>query len=397
MKIIVCVNAAWNLVNFRSGLIRSFVEEGHEVVAVAPEDGYANGLEALGCRFVAQPMDNMGTHPVRDFKLFLELRRLLKRERPDVYMAYTVKPNIYGSLAARSLGIPVVNNITGLGAAFIRRGWVTRVVTLLYRVALRRSTRVFFQNNDDRQLFLDRKLVPPGADDVLPGSGVDLKHYAPAFAAAVAQIGRAESGRPFRFLLVARMLWDKGIGEYAEAAQLLRDKYPDVEFCLLGFLDAKNPEAISKPEMDELTSKGLIYLGVSDDVRTQLREADCVVLPSYREGTPRTLLEAAAMAKPIVTTDAVGCREAVDDEISGFLCEPRSAESLAEALERVLLLPPAERLAMGRQGRVKMERQFDERFVVLKYMGVISALASRRVAGRASERKLRVPEQRSGR
>ena len=286
VKVIIALNTAWNLYNFRAGLIRALVAEGYEVVAVAPLDEYAARLSELGCRFVPLAMDNRGTHPGRDLLLLLRFYLVLRRERPDVYLGYTVKPNIYGSLAAHLLGIPVVNNIAGLGTVFIKDNWLTRLVRWLYRVALSRSRCVFFQNNDDLDLFVNAGLVGPGKVARLPGSGIDLRAFQPAPM-------RPLIGRPFGFLLVARMLRDKGVIEYVDAARLVRRNFPDVEFCLLGFVGVQNPTAISSEQMAVWVKEGVVcYLGATDDVKPHLAAADCVVLPSYREGTPRSLLEA---------------------------------------------------------------------------------------------------------
>jgi glycosyltransferase involved in cell wall biosynthesis len=376
-KILIVVNASWNLLNFRSGLIRALVAEGYEVVAVAPDDSYSARLSELGCRFVPLPMDNQGTHPLRDMLLTFRFWKLLRRERPDVLLAYTVKPNIYGSLAAGLLGIPVVNNIAGLGAVFIKDGWLVRLVRGLYRLALRRSAKVFFQNRDDRDLFVEAGLVRPEQTDLLPGSGIDLTRFIPE--AYDSKTSAATEQIKFRFLLIARMLRDKGVAEYVAAAKLLRARWPNVDFCLLGFLDVENPAAISTEEMNAWVAEGYVrYLVVSDDVRSEIATADCIVLPSYREGTPRTLLEAAAMAKPIISTDAVGCREVVDDGVNGYLCKVRDAEDLAAKMERMLGLSMDERAAMGRAGRKKMEAQFDEKIVIAKYLQVVAELVGKR-------------------
>lgn len=353
--------------NFRSKLIRALVETGHEVVAVAPYDKYATRLEVLGCKFVELKMDNGGTSPVRDAFLLLRYWRLFRGEQPGVFLGFTVKPNVYGSLAAHILGIPVINNIAGLGAVFIRGGWLAKLVQGLYRAALGRSAKVFFQNPDDCQLFLDGRLVQAKVTELLPGSGIDLHRF------AVAPMPVACS--KFRFLLIARMLRDKGVDEFVQAAKLLRDRWPSVEFCLLGFVDVQNPAAISRAEVESWVAHGFVnYLGLSDDVRNEIAIADCVVLPSYREGTPRSLLEAAAMGRPIITTDAVGCREVVDHGVNGYLCKVRDAEDLAEKMNQILLLPPEDRLAMGLRGRAKMEAEFDEQIVIGKYLAAIEAI-----------------------
>jgi glycosyltransferase involved in cell wall biosynthesis len=365
-KVMIAVNSAWNLVNFRAGLIQSLVAAGHEVVAVAPRDDYEPQLQALGCRYLHLPMDTQGTHPLRDAMLLWRFMQILRRARPHVFLGYTVKPNVYGSLAARVLRVPIINNIAGLGAVFITQGWVTRVVRQLYRLALSGSAKVFFQNDDDRQLFITQRLVSADKTDLLPGSGINLARFLPS---------PLPRGPRVRFLLVARMLWDKGVGEYVEAARILRTRGVPAEFCLLGFLDVQNPAAISKAQMSDWVAEGTIrYLGTSDDVRNEVAHADCVVLPSYREGPPRTLLEAAAMARPIVTTDAVGCREVVDNGVNGYLCRVKDAADLAEKMEKICKMPPSEREAMGLRGRQKVSLEFDESIVIQKYLSAIDSV-----------------------
>jgi glycosyltransferase involved in cell wall biosynthesis len=370
MKIIICLNTAWNLVNFRSGLIRALVAASYEVVAVAPNDKYSDGLKTLGCRFVPLHMDNGGTNPVKDVLLLWRFFRLFAKEQPDVFLGYTVKPNVYGSLAARWLHIPVINNIAGLGAAFIRGGILMRMVCWLYRNSLSGSAKIFFQNDDDRQLFVSGGLVRADVAALLPGSGIDLDHFAPTPMPTI-----RDGCTKFRFLLVARMLRDKGVHEYVEAARLLRHRWPHAEFCLLGFVDVKNPAAISRSEIDAWVAEGVVnYLGESDDVRGQIAAAGCIVLPSYREGIPRSLLEAAAMGRPIITTDAVGCHEVVDNGVNGFLCQPRDALDLADKMARMIAMSHSEREAMGLRGREKVEREFNEQIVIKKYLEVISSI-----------------------
>jgi glycosyltransferase involved in cell wall biosynthesis len=286
--------------------------------------------------------------------------------RPNVFLGYTVKPNIYGSIAAHLLDIPVINNIAGLGAVFIKDGWITRLVRGLYWFALSRSKRVFFQNEDDRALFIEGDLLDCEITDRLPGSGIDLNHFS--------SIEMLPSESSVRFLLIARMLWDKGVGDYVEAAKLLKSRGVSADFCLLGFLDVKNPTAISRDQMDEWVKSGYVtYLGETDDVRPHITAATCVVLPSfYREGVPRTLLEAAAIGRPIITTDAIGCREVVDDGLNGYLCKPRDASDLAEKMERFIALSSEQRAEMGRRGRAKIEREFDEKIVINKYLEVVA-------------------------
>ena len=366
-KILISLNTAWNLLNFRTGLIGGLISSGHEVVAVAPKDEYVVKLELLGCRFVHLEMDNQGTNPIRDLLLLWRFFRLLKTEKPDLCLFYTVKPNVYGSLASTICSIPFINNVSGLGAVFIQGGWLRRFVSALYRLAFRNSNRVFFQNRDDLGLFLENKLVKVALTDVLPGSGINLHRFTPTYDA-----DRISLSPPFRFLLIARMLKDKGVVEFVNAAQLLKESGVKAEFCLLGFLDVQNPAAISSEQMKEWTDQGFVkYLGVSDDVREHIASADCIVLPSYREGTPRTLLEAAAMGKPIITTNVVGCREVVEHGVNGFLCEVKNTQDLALKMKELLLLSDDQRRLMGENGRLKMEKEFDEKIVIQKYLHAI--------------------------
>ena len=370
MKIMIVLNTSWNLFNFRAGLIRSLVAEGYEVLAVAPYDDYAPRLAELGCRFIALPMDNKGTDPWRDLILLLRFVLLLHRERPDVFLGYTVKPNVYGSLAAHLLNIPVVNNIAGLGSVFIKNNWLTRFVRQLYKMALSRSHHVFFQNEEDKNLFIEQGVVSPDKASRLPGSGINLEIFC-------CEPPPPLDHRPFCFLLVGRLLWDKGVGEYVAAARQVKLLYPNTRFQILGFLDVENKTAVTRIQMDEWILQGVVeYLGVTDEVKPYIAAADCMVLPSYREGVPRSLLEAAAMGRPIVTTDTVGCRDAVEDGLNGLLCRVKDSTDLAEKLLRMLAMSDLDRAVMGLAGRKKMELEFDETIVIARYKNIVGELAS---------------------
>lgn len=376
-KILIALNTAWNLYNFRAALIRALVQAGYEVVVTAAPDDYADRLPALGCRFVPLPQRSHSTAVGAELALLARFWRLLRDERPHAYLGYTVKPNTYGSALAALRGVPVVNNISGLGTAFLRGGWLAWAVQRWYWLGLRGSGRVFFQNTADRDLFVRNRLVRPAQAGVLPGSGVDLTRFAPPAEDPLHVPGEAEGGvmGEVRFLLVARLVVDKGIREYAEAARQVKARHPQARFQLLGALDAANSRGIAPAELQRWVDAGsLEYLGTTDDVRPHLAAAHCVVLPSYREGTSRALLEAAAMGRPIVTTDVPGCREAVDPDVSGLLCRVQDAEALAQALTRFLELPPAARAAMGDAGRRKMEREFDERIVIDAYLAELARL-----------------------
>jgi glycosyltransferase involved in cell wall biosynthesis len=367
-RLLLSVNTSWNIVNFRASLVRALQARGFDVLAATPGDGYAARLAELGCRHIPISMDNKGTNPAKDAALFLRYIDLMRRERPDVYLGWTIKPNIYGSLAAHSLGIPAVNNVSGLGTAFIRDGWLTRIVKMLYRMALGRSACVFLQNGEDRDLFISASLVKPERARLLPGSGVDLDRFAPA---PLVPRGPDEGTV---FILIARLLWDKGVGEYIEAARQVKSKVPSAQFKLLGFLDVENQTAIPRETVARWESEGIVeYLGHTDDVRPHIAASDCVVLPSYREGTPRSLLEAAAMARPLITTDTAGCREVVDDGVNGWLCKVKDASDLADRMFRFAQASRTQKQEMGRLSRSKVEREFDERIVIDAYLEAVEA------------------------
>lgn len=368
--ILLSVNTAWNAWNFRSGLISSMMDAGYRVIVAAPRDPHAERLVAAGCSFIDLPMDSNGTHPGRDLKLFGRYLALLRREAPVAYLGYTIKPNVYGSIAAQMLGIPVINNIAGLGAAFIDDSMVTRVARLLYRTALRRSSRIFFQNPDDRQLFTSAGLADPARADLLPGSGIALQRYQPV------RSGACQPGG-VHFLMVGRVLVNKGAVEFAEAARIVRAAMPGVRFSLLGPLNGANPNSVPMARVRAWQEEGLVdYLGAADDVRPYLADADCVVLPSYREGVPRTLLEGAAMALPLVATDVPGCRNVIEDGVNGFLCRVRDSAALAKSMLAIAALTDEQRRRMGEAGRRKVEREFDEALVIDKYLSAIAAVAA---------------------
>jgi len=379
-KIIIAVNSTFNLINHRVGLIHGLLDEGYEVIALSPTDEFATRLNELGCQHVALQMERKGTNIGKDLLLFWRYRRLLKQYMPDIFLGFTAKPNIYGSLAAQSLGIPVVNNISGLGTVFgamsrtLVGNLLARLIKLLYRFSLLRSEKIFFQNKDDRHEFIEQGIVKTNLTDLLPGSGVDLDRfsYTPIITNQLASKDNTEKKKT-RFLLIARMLWDKGVGEYVEAATLLSQRYSSSEFCMIGFLDFGNPEAISEAQINKWIAEDIVqYLGVIDDIRPEIAKADCVVLPVLcREGTPRSLLEAAAMGRPVITTNTVGCRETVDDGVNGYLCIPNDAIDLSKKMERIIQLNSVQRYEMGKCGREKMKLQFDQQIVIKKYLKTV--------------------------
>jgi glycosyltransferase involved in cell wall biosynthesis len=265
------------------------------------------------------------------------------------------------------LGIPVINNVSGLGTAFIKQGLITRIATNLYRQAFRQSATVFFQNDEDRALFVAAGIVDAERTRLLPGSGVDLERFKP-----VPESEGLSAGRPFVFILVARLLWDKGAQEYVDAARIVKRQYPAARFQILGSSDVDNRTAVPRATLDRWIGEGLVeHLGAAEDVRPYIASSDCVVLPSYREGLPRSLLEASAMARPIVATAVPGIRDVVEDKVTGLLCAPRNAESLAKAMITMIEMPSEARTGMGRAGRAKVERDFSISLVTDRYLDAI--------------------------
>ena len=364
--IVLSANSDWNIANFRQGLVRALQSAGYQPVIIAPQDSAADArMRGLGVERVPIEIDRAGLNPFADFRLFLRYRSLLKRLRPAAYLGYTIKPNIYGSLAAASLGIPALPNVSGLGTAFIQGGGLRALVTRLYRIGFARAPVVFFQNEDDRDLFVARRIVRPAQARVLPGSGVDLEHFAPA---------PLLEGSPV-FLFIGRLLRDKGVGEFVEAARSIRREYPHARFQLLGGLDEGNRTGIRQPELDSWVAERIVeHLGTTDDVRPFIAAASAVVLPSYREGLPRSLLEAAAMARPLIASDVPGCRDVIEDGVNGFLCNVRDSAALADAMRRLASLPRARQLAMGKAGRRRVQERFSEALVVRAYLDVLSGL-----------------------
>ncbi len=371
MRIAMVANTSWYLFNVRLNLMRVLAAAGHKVLAIGSPDQYAERILRAGFEHISVPFSGDGVNPLRELKTVLLLMRILRETASELVLSYTPKGNLYSGLASMGIGINTIPNISGLGRAFISRFPVPHIVRFLYRVVLRRSSMIFFQNEDDRRLFIQEGLVKQEKTQRVPGSGVDLDRF------KLSSNGSRFERKVIRFLLAGRLLWDKGVGEFVQAARLLKSKYPKkVEFQLLGFLDVQNPSVISRTDIGKWESEGvIIYLGVTDDIQLYYETADCVVLPSYREGVPRTLLEAAAMELPIITTDAVGCRDAVEDGKTGFICKTRDAVDLARKMEKMIHLAPEEREAMGKAGRVKMEREFDERIVIDQYLSAIEQVS----------------------
>jgi len=354
MKILILANFDVGLYQFRRELIEKLLED-HQVLLSLPDGDLVRPLEAMGCRFFDTPMDRRGINPVTDLKLFACYWKLLRREKPDLVITYTIKPNIYGGLACRLLGIPYAVNITGLGTAFQSQGVLRKLVTFLYRTALKKAKVVFFENSGNRQVFLDEHIVAEDKTCLLSGAGVNLDRYA--------DTPYPEAGTT-RFLFVGRVMKEKGIEELFAAMERLRGEGTDCTLDVLGGYEENYAQIIRGFE----EQGWLRYHGYVTDVRPYIEKAHCFVLPSYHEGMANTNLECAAMGRPIITSNIRGCKEAVREGVSGLLCEPKNADSLYEAMKCFLNLPHETRAQMGHAGRAHMEAVFDKKKVVMETM-----------------------------
>lgn len=336
---------------------------------MAPPDEWSGELEALGARFIPLPMNAAGTNPLAELGLMLRARRLLRAERPDFLFNFTIKMNLYFGLSARMLGIPYANNVSGLGTAFIHDTPVYRAVQRLYGVSNRGARRVFFQNSEDRDLFLARDLAPSQRITLLPGSGVDVQR----FAFTPMPDGAGEGA--LHFLMISRLIGDKGVREFVAAARTVKAQYPECRFTLLGPSGVSNRTAVTDAELSQWREQAIVDLpGEQRDVLPSLQTCHVLVLPSYREGMPRTVLEAAAVGRPAIVTDVPGCRHAVVPDQTGWLCEVRSAESLAERMIQVIessRRQPEWLAGFGERAAERVRREFDERIVVQAYLGCL--------------------------
>lgn len=378
-RFVILAGYASSLINFRGPLVKALCDAGLEVHAIAPglnDDKETQAqLEAWGAITHDVPMQRTGTNPLKDLKALRNLYRLFREIKPDAVLGYTIKPVIYGTLAAWLAKVPKrYALITGLGYAFTgeargKRGLVLRMVRGLYRQALKRADLVFFQNPDDESLFRQLGLLSQDApSQIVNGSGIDTARFIQS---------PLPKGAP-SFLLIARLLGDKGVREYVAAAANVRDMYPDAVFRLVGFID-ENPDSITQAELNQWIAEGHIeYLGALEDVRPAIAGASVYVLPSYREGTPRTVLEAMAMGRPIITTDAPGCRETVVEGDNGYLVPVKAVDELVDAMTRFINQPELV-ASMGQRSRAIAEEKYDVHkvnAVMLEAMGINAAAST---------------------
>ena len=364
-KIAVIENGLFSTYTMREGLMQRLLKEGYDVTILTHTNSFVSQVEKTGLHVMNIGSGNL--NPWKVLKYIFNLYSALKKIQPDVCLTFSIRPAIWGNFITRDLNIPTITNITGVGPLFTSKNLAYRIARSIYRHALQKTRKVFFQNFDDMNLFLQKKFVRKEIAERVPGSGVDYQKFSP--------ITNAKTDEEnFIFLFIGRLIKDKGIFEFVEAARVIRKKFPNIIFNVIGPFWHQNLKSntITKSDLQNWIVEGIIdYQGEKKDIRKFIAEADCIVLPSYREGTSNILLEAASMEKPIITTNTTGCKETVEDEVTGFLCKVKDAEDLADKMEKMYLLSEEDRKTMGRKGRQKIIKEFDKQIVINAYLKAI--------------------------
>ncbi|PQJ73804.1 glycosyltransferase family 4 protein [Polaribacter gangjinensis] len=368
MKIVFSSNLAWSIYNFRLPLLKSLQNDGHIIYAVANNDKYVSNLENENFIFENININNNSKNPIKDIFLIYKYYILYKKIKPDIICHNAIKPNIYGTLAAKFLNIPVVNNISGLGTLFIKKSFSTRIAKLLYKFSQKNADKIFFQNRDDLNEFIKNKLINEKKCEVISGSGVDTKKFIPK---------KKVNNLKFKFIFIGRLIFDKGILEFIEALKILNLEYKNFEGLILGPIYKLNHTAVSEKVLNEWINDGIVkYLGETENVLPYIQDADCLVLPSYREGLSKVLIEASSVAIPIITTDVPGCRDVVVDGVTGLLCKVKDSKSLAEKMKLLLNMNVEKRLEMGIEARKRAIDVFDQNIIIDKYKRAIYEIVS---------------------
>lgn len=367
--IIFTANQSMALYKFRLGVMLFLKNQGYQIIAIAPSDSFSQKIVQLGIQFIPVKLNSYKKNPIADIKLFINLLILYKQLKPIFIFHYTVKLNIYGTLAAYIAGnIPSISVVPGRGYSFQKKNWLYRLVNIFYRFSLGYTREVWFLNEEDRDFFVTEGMVERRKTIILPSEGVNTEYYAPR------RVMRSKIQDGLTFMLSGRLLWEKGVDEFVKSARLILERYPKTKFHLLGFLDPLDKRVVPAEKIQEWEVEGIVkFMGVAEDVRPFFINVDCFVLPSYYgEGLPRTLLEAASMEIPIITTSTQGCKDAVSVGENGLLCEPRSVNDLVEKLVTFIELSTADKIRMGKAGRKKVKQQFDEKFVIRQYLSKIN-------------------------
>lgn len=362
-KILIIENHHVYAYNLRKELTRKYIDNGYEVYLMVPDGERVKDLKAMGCRHIPYEVNRHGVNLFQDLKLFFNFRKVLKQLQPDVVLTYTVKPNIYGGLACRMRKIPYLSNITGLGSAIHNGGLLAKFLMLLYRISAKKASCLFFQNRQNQAFFIEQKAIS-AKHVLLPGSGVNLKDFS--------YEPYVPNDAPVSFLFIGRLMRDKGVGELVEAARNIRRDHPEVRFDLIGFCEEEYQTTF------ETLNEGNVVnaLGQQSDVKAFIKTHSATVLPSYHEGTANVLLESAAMGRPCLASRIPGCMELIDDGVTGYVFEAKSASSLEKALRKFIALSYEEKRDMGMLGRLKMEREYDRDIIIKHYLQEIGKVLS---------------------
>jgi len=361
-------NTSWNLWNFRLGLMNALRQKNFEVIAIAPYDEYSLKLQEVGFVYHEVKINGGGKNPLEEIKSIYNFSKAFNLSNVDLVLSFTHKANLYSIFAGNFSNTLCLPNISGLGRAFIKKNWLGHVVKILYKVTLNKVPKVFFQNLDDLNVFKQLSLININQAVHIPGSGIDLKKFTQKTYSPRLAVNS-------QFTFIGRMLWDKGVGEFVEAAKIVKQNYPNTKFVLIGPSDYDNASAIKLATLREWEAKGFIeYMGQLDNVIPYIEAADVVVLPSYREGLPRTLLEACAIGRPLIATNVPGCKDLVIEGETGFLCNPKDAEDLASAMIRFMKLSDMQKKEIGLNARKLVEEKFDHNIVINKYLETIQEL-----------------------
>ncbi len=363
--VLILVNKQTTIVNFRLEVVDALVREGYNVVVSVPDGDRLSEIENVGATIIKTPMEKESTNPVKDIALMLKYKKIIKAVKPDLVLTYTIKPNVYGGMAAASRRVPYVANITGLGTALENSGFIQKLAIALYKMGFRKINKVFFQNAENRAFFEAHKIAL-GKYESLPGSGVNLEKF---------HVLDYPSDETIDFAFISRIRKEKGIEQYIDAAKVIKEKYPNTRFHVCGFGDE-----YYESRMTQLHDEGVIvYHGLLKDVRIMLKDVHCVIHPTYYpEGMSNVLLESAASGRPIISTDRAGCREAIDDGENGYIVREQDSVDLIEKIERFMSLSHEAKKEMGLKGRVKVEREFDRNIVVRHYLETVAELTKRK-------------------
>jgi galacturonosyltransferase len=358
-KVVILSNHHIYTYNLRKEIIQKLLYENYEVYLVLPYGEKVDRLIEIGCKFIDLPLDRRGINPINDLKLLFSYYRIIKKIKPNVLLSYTIKPNIYGGIASKATNTPYLANVTGIGTSINNKGLIQKITLTLYKFGLKKAACVFFQNETNRQFFIDKYIVN-GKTRLIPGSGVNLNYH--CFEEY------PDSDNTISFLFIGRIMKDKGIEELLEAAQRIKGMYSHVQFDLVGSCEENYAERLS-----DLENRGIIkYHGQQDDVHSFIKGANAIILPSYHEGMANVLLEAASSGRPVLASNIPGCRETFDEGVTGYGFEVRNTEALVNAIEKFIRLPYEEKKKMGIAGRAKVEREFDRQIVIDSYMEEIN-------------------------